>query len=68
MLTVYHTLLYEIFFFGKLYPEKTKQKFFHGTQTTLLETIFRTRGTHYFKLFIVNELYKDLLPTVVAFL
>ena len=28
---------------------------------------FRTPGTHYHKLFIVNELYEELVPIVVIF-
>lgn len=61
------SLLCKMFLLGKLYPKETEQKFFHGTQSKSLVTIFRTRGAHYYKLFIVNELYKDLFPTVVAF-
>lgn len=49
------------------YTRRKLQTFSHGTQTKLLVTVFRTRGTHYYRLFIVNELYKDLFPTVVAF-
>lgn len=56
-----------MFLLGKLYPKETDQKVFHGTQSKSLATIFRTRGAHYYKLFIVNELYKGLFPIVVAF-